>query len=92
MIWLMKCFPLAFAVLWERDYRFEGFHQPRDFDDYAKLGIDDVVDLPIDLFSVPPEHWPEAPTENTTLMLGEQAIMAMASPPRGRLLKQHQDP
>lgn len=87
MIWLMKAFPLAFAVLWNESYRFEGFSQPRDFDAYARLAIDDVVDLPIDLHSVPHELWPEAPSENTVLMMGQQAVMATVSPPRGRVLK-----
>lgn len=86
LIWLMKCFPLAFAVLWERDYRFEG-QQPRDFDAYTHFGIDEAADLPIDISYTPHEHWPEAPTDNTVLLMGEQAVTAMASPPRGRLLR-----
>jgi len=73
MMWLLKSFPLAFAALWERDFRFE-VPAPRDFDAYASAGIDDFVDLPIDLFNVPPEEWPEAPTNNTMIMVGQEAI------------------
>ena len=88
MMWLLKSFPLAFAALWERDFRFE-VPAPRDFDAYASAGIDDFVDLPIDLFNVPPEEWPEAPTNNTMIMVGQEAIAATVSPSRGKVLQIH---
>lgn len=87
VIWLMKCFPLAFAAIWELEHRFEGFYQPRDFDAYANFGIDDLTDLPIDLRHVPDRDWPELGGENTLLLMGEQAITATVSPPRGFVLR-----
>jgi hypothetical protein len=88
VIWLMKCFPLAFAVLWDGGFKFEnGAPQPRDFDAYTNMRIDDEVDLPIDLFGVPHELWPEAPTDGTALMLGQEAVSATVSPTRGKVLK-----
>ena len=87
-LWLLKSFPLAFAALWERDFRFE-VPAPRDFDAYSDAKIDDVVDMPIDLFDVPPEEWPEAPTNNTMLMVGQEALAATISPPRGTVIRIH---
>jgi hypothetical protein len=86
VLWLMKSFPLAFAALWGRDFRFEGA-QPRDFDAYTNAQIDDIVDLPIDLFNAPPEMWPEAPTPGTMLLVGREAIAATISPARGKVLR-----
>ena len=45
------------------------------------------VDLPIDLARVPPQHYPEQSGEQTVLLIGKEAIVAMPSPPRGRLLR-----
>lgn len=86
-IWLMKCFPLAFAATWEETYRFEGMYQPRNFDPYLHLGVDDAAELPIDLTHVPHRAWPEHPQGSTVLLLGEQAVTATVSPYRSRMLR-----
>jgi hypothetical protein len=87
MLWLMKAYPLAFAVVWDRNFNFDVTFVPRDFDRYSDLGVDDEVDLPMDLRSVPSAVWPEAPTENTALLMGKEAIFASALPPRSRLIR-----
>jgi len=86
-IWMMKCFPLAFAVLWNRDFQFDAPCQPRNFDAHVGAQIDDVADLLVDLSNVPPEYWPEAPTDSTILGYGQEALMATVSPLRGKLLR-----
>ena len=86
IIWIMKSFPLGFAVLWERSFRFE-LAQPRDFHRFTHYGIDEVAELPIGLARIPHESWPESPFENTMMMMGQEAFTANISTPTGRLLR-----
>ena len=84
--WLMKSYPLAFAITWNVDFEFEDV-KLRNFDQFMSYNIDQEGDLELDLRDVPPELFPEAPQGHNILLLGEQAIAARPSPPRGRLLR-----
>lgn len=88
MIWLMKCYPVAFAITWDLDFKFLD-RTPRNFDAFARLGIDDYADLPVDLNDVPHELWPEAVQDPYPymLLLGQEALAAQPSPPRGTIVR-----
>ncbi len=87
-IWILKCYPMAFVITWDLDFKFLD-RTPRNFDAFENLGIDDYADLPIDLRGVPHELYPEAVQDPYPYMLlvGKEAIAATPSPPRGTLLR-----
>ncbi|MDR7099163.1 hypothetical protein J2X04_001510 [Lysobacter niabensis] len=84
MYWLMKFYPMAFAV-WmpENSYTLEY----RDLAAYRTAGPDDVVDVMIDLEPIPHELILEAPTTTQAIMFGRDSVVANSRPPRGRILR-----
>lgn len=88
MIWLLKCYPMAFAITWDLDFKFLD-RTPRNFDSFERLGIEDYADIPVDLRGAPHELWPEAVQDPYPymLLLGKEAIAAMPSPARGTVLR-----
>ncbi len=85
MLWIMKCFPLGFALT-DRDYEFDGVPPQLKMDPYRHKGVDDVVEVPIDLRSIPPRPFPEHPGNNSMIGYGPQSTLASTSPIRGRVL------
>lgn len=85
ILWVMKCFPLAFALT-ERDYVFDGVPPQLKMDPYRHKGVDEVVEVPIDLLSIPPRPFPEHPADNSILLYGAQSTLANSSPIRGKVL------
>lgn len=81
MLWIMKCFPLGFALI-NRGYAFDGVPPQMVMDDFGDLGDDDQAELPIALINYPPRHFPEHPSSNSAIFAGPQSTMANASPPR----------
>ncbi len=81
MIWQMKFYPVAFAMLWD-----SGFPpQPvRDLNRFLTLPPTQTVDIPVDLRPLVHRYWPEAPTDNTILAMGQEAVVSQAKPPRGK--------
>lgn len=79
-LWLMKFYPLAFMVTWDKPTNY-AVDAP-NLGDYRSLGIDDVVQIPIPLRPVKHEFWPEAPTTHSFLLYGDGAIGAIKRPPR----------
>jgi hypothetical protein len=81
--WLMKFYPLAFAV-----WRSEGSYG-LNFRDLAALSPTPgaVVDVRVELTRLPPELWLEAPTDTQAIMYGRDSIVATRRPPRGLILK-----
>ncbi len=57
MLWLMKCFPLGFALI-NRGYVFDGVPPQMLMDDFGHLGDDDEAELPIALIGYPPTQLP----------------------------------
>ena len=84
MYWLMKFYPLAFAVWmpqndWRLDYR--------DLVTYRTSSPDEVVNVMVDLAPVPHELTLEAPTTTQAIMFGRDSIVANSRAPRGQILK-----
>lgn len=79
MIWQMKFYPVAFAMLWEPTFP----SQPvRDLNGFLTLPATQAVEIPIDLHPLMHRHWPEAPTDNTVLAMGQEAVVSQAKPAR----------
>lgn len=73
-IWLLKFFPIAFLIVWGEP---KGLHYPiHSLDVWRDSPFDTLVDLPITLRPVPPQFWPEAPSDESVLLYGQEAIFA----------------
>lgn len=80
VIWLMKFFPVAFMVTWNRPPAYTFDHLP-SFESYRSTTLDEVVDIPVPLRPLRHERWPELPVEPHSLLLyGEEAIWAVGRP------------
>ncbi|MDR6153888.1 hypothetical protein QF021_001977 [Acidovorax delafieldii] len=70
--WLLKFFPIAFLVAWDEPV---GLPYPmHDFESWRSVSINHAADLPLSLSDFPPLLWPEAPTEDSMVMYGQEAI------------------
>lgn len=85
MLWIMKCFPLGFALT-DRNYVFDGVPPQHKMDPYRHKGVDDQVEVPVDLITYPPRPFPEHPGTNSAIAYGPQSTLANASPARGKVL------
>ena len=72
-IWLMKFFPIAFLVIWDKP---RGYQYPQlpNMARWGHLGADDEMELPVHLDIVPDESWPELPNDERMIIFGEWAI------------------
>jgi len=71
-IWMLKFFPIAFLVAWDDPV---GLANPiHTFDPWRSIPFQSVVDIPISLRPIPPMHWPEAPSDQSVLVFGQEAI------------------
>lgn len=84
MYWLMKFYPMAFAVWMDHDTWALSY---RNLASYRTSNPDDVVDVMVDLEPLPHELTLEAPTTTQAIMFGRDAIVANCRAPRGRILK-----
>jgi hypothetical protein len=73
-IWFLKFFPIAFMVTIEEPYKYK--HSGLGcFSHYRCLGIDDEIDVTVNLTEIIPHHWPEAPLGKLSMvMYGQEAI------------------
>ncbi|WP_097065916.1 hypothetical protein [Nitrosovibrio sp. Nv4] len=72
-VWLMKFFPVAFFVIWDKPHGYQ-YPQFPNMATWGHLGIDDDIELPVHLNVVPHERWPEAPDDGRILVYGQQAM------------------
>jgi len=72
-IWVMKFFPLAFLMTFEASAE-PYFNLPRISDYHDLLPVD--IEMPLDLGSVPDRYWPEAPTIDSMVTFGKEAMFA----------------
>lgn len=72
--WMMKFFPLAFLVAFDRpkDVRFP----VAELSEYRSYRSGELAKVNIDCLRIMPEHWPEAPTGNSAMMYGAEASFA----------------
>ena len=78
---LLKVFPTAFFLTWERPDAL-GF-RIESLDGYRSFALDDEADLPLELTGLPPLTWPEAPTDTSVVLYGGDPLHAT---PLGRVL------
>ncbi len=74
VVWFLKFFPVAFLVT---------INEPASFQfSYASLSswgrdkLEYEVDIPVDFRNIPNEYWPEAPTDNSVILYGPEAIVS----------------
>ena len=73
--WLLKFFPVAFALAWGEP---AGWNQPvHRLSDWRGLPFAQVVDLQLRLRPCVPPAWPEAPTTESAILYGQEAIHAV---------------
>lgn len=72
--WLLKFFPVAFMVTWDEPSGLE--YLPHSFDSWRSSPYAEVAELPITIRQPLPPYWPEAPTNRTMIMYGQEAIHA----------------
>lgn len=73
-IWLMKFFPIAFLVTWREPVEYN-FDVP-NLAKWRASAIDQEVELPIPLDKIVHQYWPEAPSERSMIMYGQEAVVA----------------
>lgn len=81
LIWLMKFFPIAFMMVWNKP---RGYDYPQfpNFNHWRALGSDEEVEMPIYLDTIPHERWPEAPENQSFLAYGDTAMGVLEKPKR----------
>lgn len=72
--WMMKFFPLAFLVVFERPRQFQ--FPLNELSAFRDCDSDEDAEIVIDCRSVMHQHWPEAPTDNAAIMYGPEASFA----------------
>lgn len=71
-MWMLKFFPIAFLLAWDEP---KGLAYPiESFEPWRSVPYSTVVDMPITLRPIPPMYWPEAPTEKSMLIFGQEAM------------------
>jgi hypothetical protein len=69
--WLLKFFPLAFMVTWDKLATPLGL---QNFNRWRGVPFESEADIPIVLSPSIGEHWPEAPTEESIVAFGREAV------------------
>ncbi len=71
-IWFLKFFPIGFMLTWDTTNPLP--FPVQSFEPWRHADYSASVELPFQLSPVPPEHWPEAPTDQSILAFGREAI------------------
>lgn len=79
--WLMKFFPCAFMFVFDEPANWK-LNLSR-LDTYSTKCIDDISRIRIHFDGLPPQRWPEAPTDHSMILYGHGATVAV---PRKRKL------
>jgi hypothetical protein len=92
LAWFIKCFPLAFLVTWDEHPTFQ--FPVQTLDPWRGVPYDTEVEFPVSLRPLPPEQWPEAPTDMSAILYGTEAVVARGltlrssgPPPASRLAR-----
>jgi hypothetical protein len=73
-IWLLKFFPVAFLITWGEPAYLE--YTPHSFEPWRTCPFSYEDDLPVTVRPSLPAFWPEAPSDRTILLYGQEAIHA----------------
>jgi len=77
-LWFLKFFPIAFLITWGPAIGLE--HCIHEFQPWRSVPYDYRTQLPLRLRPVPPPFWPEAPSDRSMLLYGQEAIHAAGMP------------
>lgn len=70
--WILKFFPIAFLVVWGEP---QGLSYPmHSLNAWRASPFNTIADLPIELRSIPPQYWPEAPMDTSVVTYGQEAV------------------
>lgn len=72
VFWLLKFFPVAFMLAWDEPAWLPD--SVLSFERWRDVPFDSEVDMPIRTHEFPHVFWPEAPTEQSLILCGEQAM------------------
>jgi hypothetical protein len=75
IIWFIKFFPIAFLVTWDRPEEMN--IQFPNLGEWRNAGIDEEINIPVYLDRIAHQFWPEAPTDNSVVTYGKEAIVAL---------------
>jgi len=70
----MKFFPVSFLMTFEKTAE-PMFNLPRLSNYHDLLPVE--VELPLVLKNIPPRYWPEAPTDDSAITFGREAMFAV---------------
>ena len=82
VIWMMKFFPVSFLIAWEQTD--EPMFDLPSLSGFPLRNPHDEVEIPIRLDTFPPRYWPEAPTDRTLLVYGQEAVFSVQHIASGR--------
>lgn len=71
---LLKAYPFAFFLTWKKPAAL-GF-RVNDLNAARHLGIDDPMEIDLQLTGLPPQRWPEAATDSSILLYGGSPLHA----------------
>jgi hypothetical protein len=72
--WCLKYFPVAFMVVWNEKHRRVRLPNLKDF--MLNAGMHPAR-VPVPLRQIPPQSWPEAPTDDGAVFYGDGAVGAL---------------
>ncbi|MEJ2060976.1 MAG: hypothetical protein P8Y64_10905, partial [Gammaproteobacteria bacterium] len=74
-IWLLKFFPISFMMAWEEKDT-PMFTLP-NLSTWRMPPPDQEVQIPIPLTGIPPRYWPEAPSDRSVILYGQEAMFSV---------------
>lgn len=83
--WLMKFYPIAFCIWHEPEIQFP--IQAANISRFSELGPDDEAIITLPAYPVPHELALEAPNDDEAIVMGQEAVWAVAREPKGISLK-----
>ncbi|MDE2598132.1 MAG: hypothetical protein KGL40_00765 [Rhodocyclaceae bacterium] len=75
VFWLLKFFPVAFMVTWDQPEELV-LEKVVSFDTWRNAPYDYQAEIPVPLMPLIYEYWPEAPTDDSIVVYGPEAITA----------------
>ena len=78
--WLLKFFPVAFMLTWDESPQFvcpvHSLHSLHSLDPWRDVPYATTAKLPLVIAPLLPELWPEAPSKDTVILVGKEAVVA----------------
>lgn len=73
--WFIKCFPLAFLVAWDAAPQFS--FPVHELGPWRDVSFEYETELPVRLRPLPPDNWPENPSDSHVIVNGREAVQAI---------------